>query len=283
MSLWDVMINFSLGDFASMLTHVSQDHELTGIRIGEVGNTLPTGADLDRVLKTLQFAANICAKQNFEGAKKCLVRIHNRHQVDELTWGHLRAELWRLYETLEDDSKEHYFYHYPTQKAALLNSARPDWAATLTAFPRAEKDILAAVDCYALGHDHASIYHCMMVLERGLPSLARRIRVTFEKARPTWGDMIRDIRNAIDTRRTALHSPPRGAPRLSPQATKRERDLLDAAGEAATEFKFFEHTWRNHIAHGRASYDATDAKKALDHVQLFMQVIATKLKLKEKR
>jgi hypothetical protein len=156
-----------------------------------------------------------------------------------------------------------------------------DWAATLNAFPSAEDDIKSAVDCYALGHNHASIYHCMMLLERGFPALAKKVGAKFKKERPTWKDMTDAIRARIDARRNALMLPPKGSKPLSKTAAQRERLLLEAAGEAVIEFKFFEHAWRNHIAHGRAAYDENDAKKVLDHVRAFMELIATKLKLKE--
>ena len=121
----------------------------------------------------------------------------------------------------------------------------------------------------------------MMILERGLPSLAKRLKVPFQKARPTWGDMTTDIRREIDARRTAIGTPPKGSKPLSKRAAKQRLDFLGHCGEAALEFRFFEHAWRNHIAHGRANYDENDAKKVLEHVRAFMELVATRLKLKE--
>ena len=183
---------------------------------------------------------------------------------------------------LEAELKQHHFYHYPKDKGDLVLRASKEWSIVAKAFPSAKKDIVGAVDCYALGHDHASIYHCMMILERGLPVFAKRAGTKFKKDRPTWKDMIDDVRAQIDLRRNALHSPPKGGPRPSRTKARRERPFLEACGLAALEFKFFEHAWRNHMAHGRAAYDENDAKKVLEHVRTFMEVIATKLKLKEK-
>jgi hypothetical protein len=59
--------------------------------------------------------------------------------------------------------------------------------------------------------------------------------------------------------------------------------FLDACEEAATEFRYFASVWRNHIAHARGNYDENDAKKVLDHVRSFMETIATKLRLKERK
>jgi hypothetical protein len=195
----------------------------------------------------------------------------------------LAHELHALRSDIRHASQFERFYHYRKDRGLLLITKDADWATVLTAFPSTRRDVDAAVDCYALEHPDASIYHCMMILERGLPALAKRIGARFKKERPTWKDMTDAIRSRIDARRNALMSPPRGSRPLSKAAAKKERELLETAGEAAIEFKFFEHAWRNHIAHGRAAYDENDAKKVLEHVRTFMEVIATKLKLREQR
>jgi len=234
------------------------------------------------VPRNLTFAFSFCKQHKFDKALARLRRIPLRKQARQLTWGHLMAELWTLYEALEDDAKDHHFYHYPVDKAALVRSIAEDWSATLTAFPSAKKDVEAATDCFALGHSHASIYHSMMVLVLGLPALANRLRAEIKKERPTWRDITDIIRKKIDERRAALSATPKGSQPLKGAAAKKEHDFLGVCGEAALDFKFFEHAWRNHIAHGRAAYDETDAKKVLDHVRTFMETISTKLKLKEK-
>lgn len=174
------------------------------------------------------------------------------------------------------------FCHYPREKGVLVVRVAGDWAATLKAFPTAKDDIEAAVDCYALGYNHASIYHSMMVLERGLPALARRLKVTVKRSRPTWKDMIDDIRRGMDAARVALAAPSKGRKPLARQATKRWHEILGHCGEVAQEFGFFEHAWRNHIAHGRAHYEESDAKTVLDHTRAFMELGASKLSLKER-
>ena len=79
----------------------------------------------------------------------------------------------------------------------------------LAAFPSAAEEIRCAVDCYALGHPNACIHHSMMILERGLSLLAKRLAVAVNKNRSTWGPIIiTNIRDEIDRRRKALSSPP---------------------------------------------------------------------------
>jgi hypothetical protein len=198
-------------------------------------------------------------------------------------YAELAHELKALGSDLMSATKYERFYHYPRDKGLLVLRVPGDWAATIRAFPSTEEDVKAAVDCYALGHDHASIHHSMMVLEYGLPALARRLRVNFNPDKATWAPIIKDIRAKIDDERNALSSPPRGRPPLTRRTAKTKGVFLEACEEAAQEFRYFTTVWRNHIAHGRGDYDDNDAKKVLEHVRTFMGVIAGKLKLKERR
>ncbi len=200
----------------------------------------------------------------------------------EYSQAKIASKIATIRETIKTELDHHFFYHYPRDRALLLRRVPEDWLAVYTAFPSAKSDILASVDCYALGQDRASIYHSMMILECGLPLLAHRLKIKHAKQRPTWQNIIGEIREAISTRREVLARPPKGTKPLTRAAAKREHEMLEGCGEAALEFKFFEHAWRNHIAHGREQYDASDAIKVLDHVRSFMEIISTKLKLKEK-
>ena len=78
------------------------------------------------------------------------------------------------------------FFHYRADKGAMVVIWEGVWGSVLRAFPSAREDIRAAVDCFAMEHNHASIYHCMMVLEYGLPALAKRLRVSFNPDKATW-------------------------------------------------------------------------------------------------
>ena len=74
--------------------------------------------------------------------------------------------------------------------------------------------------------------------------------------------MVKDIRHEMNAKRNAIGAQPKGSKALSKRAANMQLDFLGLCGEAALEFRFFEHAWRNHIAHGRANYDENDAKKS---------------------
>ena len=104
---------------------------------------------------------------------------------------------------------------------------------------------------YALGHNNASVYHSMMVLERGLPPFAKRLNVKVKPNRNSCGPIIDDIRKEIDARQAKLAQPPKGSKPLSKGAAQTEKRFLEACQETAIEFRYFTDIWRNHIAHGR--------------------------------
>lgn len=120
----------------------------------------------------------------------------------------------------------------------------------------------------------------MMVLEEGLPALAKKLGVKVHPNRSTWGPLIDDTRKAVDDALDKLAKPPKGTKPLSPKSHKKRKEFLEACQEAALDMRHFKNVWRDHIAHKRGDYDENDAKKALDHVRSFMEIVSTKLKLK---
>lgn len=186
---------------------------------------------------------------------------------------HLRT----LREAIEGDIKDHAFYYYPLAKAKMVRGVRQDWAATLEAFPASRENIEAAVDCYALGHNHASIHHSMMVLEDGLVAVALKLKLKFNPNRTTWSPLIDDIRDTIAAEIDRASKPPKGTKPKKMTAVRRR--YLEACQEAALDLRHFKNVWRDHVAHNRGDYDENDAKKVIDHTRSFMEVVSTKLKL----
>jgi hypothetical protein len=274
------MINFNLHALLWTWVLIRQDYSLSakendaappGTRLSEKDQAR-LQSNLNGIADTLNA---LFIAQDRLGTIQALVR--NRGPYAELA-----HELKALGSDLLSATQYERFYHYPRDKGVLVLRVQGDWAAVLAAFPSAAEDIRAAVDCYALGHPNASIYHSMMVLERGLPLLAKKLKLPVNRDRATWAPIIDNIRAEIDRRRIALGRTPRGSAPLTARQARAERKLLEPCQEAAIEFRYFADVWRNHIAHGRGNYEDEDAKRVLDHVRTFMDVIATKLSLKER-
>lgn len=119
------------------------------------------------------------------------------------------------------------------------------------------------------------IFHAMRVVEHGLRALARRLKVALPKKRhidlEEWGKLISHIEGKIENIDNTRKRTP-----------QREKDLEFYHG-AASQFRHFKNAWRNHVMHGRASYDHEEAEKVLRHVHEFMDHIAARVKEGKKR
>lgn len=168
-----------------------------------------------------------------------------------------------------------------TENAYYLHHKHPHFGPEVAAaFPKAKNDIRQAHRCIAVEAPEGSIYYSMMVLERGLKALAKKLSVPFD-GRSTWGPIIDKIQLEITSRLAARSSPPPGTPSPTRAAAAKEKKFLEACQNAAIEFRFFKNIWRDHIAHGGGVYGDEEAERVLEHVRNFMRVMAIDLKLKQ--
>lgn len=275
------MINFSLNRFVWMLKLLNQEFSIAADNASRNVMAVLTPSDKERFTSNFREICDVCNALVLQTAVHRLGHIFVRLR-DDVKYVELAAELEVLSQAVQDDIQYEIFYHYPRAKGQLVFNVPAHWQAALASFPSAKEDIEAAVDCYALGHNNASIYHSMMVLECGLPALAKKLKVTIQPKRNSWGPIIDDIRAEIDARGRRLAQTPRGSTPLNARKAKVEKQFLEACQEAAIEFRYFADVWRNHIAHGRGNYDENDAKKVLDHVRSYMETISRKLNLRER-
>ena len=131
-------------------------------------------------------------------------------------------------------------------------------------FNSALGDLQEAGVCFAVHRHTACVFHCMRVAEKGLRALATELQVPF--AIPfeyeNWQNIIEMTEKAI-----------RGLEQKLPKGAAKS-DKLKLYSEAATQFFYFKHAWRNHVAHARDTYDGTQAKTILEHVGQFMKYLA---------
>jgi hypothetical protein len=277
------MINFHLTEFVWSLDFIDQMRATAALRLKEDADAVLNDEDAKINNISMHYIAKpLTAFGVFDDRLKTLGRLVSKQGP----WREIDHELKALRSDIRGQAKREFFYHYPRDKALMIDNAADHWAEALSAFPSIDENIMAAIDCYALGHNNASIYHSMMILECGLPALAKKLSVTFDPDKVTWHDLIAKTKAKIDDEVAARAQRPKGT---KPPTTKAEKatnkkrgQFLADCQEAAIQFGYFKDIWRNHIAHGRANYDKNDALKCLEHVRDFMEVLATKLKLKEK-
>jgi hypothetical protein len=109
-------------------------------------------------------------------------------------WHDLNLRSQALRTAIRTEFKEYLFYQYPKEKGRKLLAWKEEWKLALVSFPEIGRDVFCATDCYALGHDVASIFHSMRVAEFGLRVLATERNIKLAKNKPlewgTWQEII---------------------------------------------------------------------------------------------
>jgi hypothetical protein len=178
------------------------------------------------------------------------------------------SEVRTLRETFDSGINFKYFYRYPHSKAVVLLKFEADWKLINDRFPSARLDAQSAVDCWALGHGTASVFHLMRVSEYGLRSLARERRVKLPKKQvlewADWHGIIEGIRKRVDLIANKKRGPKRDA-------------ALEFYRGAMASFEGFKDAYRNNVMHARKSYADLEATAIKEQVFHFMNRLAEKI------
>jgi hypothetical protein len=265
------MLNFSLQSFVVALMTLSNEVRDAARHAPEQLLSIP---DRQRVTANLGFIAEKCRQLALQSAEHRLVRMFAVLRTPTVSYGDIAGELVTLNEAIGDDIKTEYFYHYPRQKALLAHIQIAEWLPIYDAFPSSQSDIESGLDCYALGHSTAAVFHMMRAVEYGLRALARERGVSFPN-KPvewaTWQEMLDQI-----------EASGRRAARALPAGVQRDAALAFYSG-AAGQVHAFKDTYRNMVMHVRRSYDDLEALRAIGQVRDFMTGLARKIGEKTKR
>jgi hypothetical protein len=208
--------------------------------------------------------------QHIDDAIKGLKRFLDR----KFEWAELHTRARRLRDAINTELKQYLYFQYPKQKAEKLLAWQEEWKIAVAAFPTIEREAFDATDCYALGHNTASVFHSMRVAEHGLRALAKERKVKLPRNKQvewaTWQEIIRELDKEI----LAI-------------GNKRAGNARDAALEfysgARADLNGFKDEYRNLVMHVRVAYDEHRALRALVNVNAFMGRIAEKIDHKHHR
>jgi hypothetical protein len=276
------MVNFSFWAINRLLFElglaiaVSHDNM---VRVEKLGRDDPRVTDDPKLPKALKQAADgaLFAQQVAEkhlAKLKCVhiddaaKRLGRWAQQEPKRWSELNTRSRALRDAVQAELKQYLYYQYPKQKGDKLRAWRDDWKAALTAFPSISNEVFCAIDCYALGHDTASVFHSMRVAEHGLRALAKERRVKLPKNKQiewaTWQDIIK----ALDSEITIIGGKKAGAAKDA---------ALEFYSGARADLNGFKDEYRNLVMHVRATYDEHQALRALTKVHAFMERLAVKI------
>lgn len=174
-----------------------------------------------------------------------------------------------LRETLSGELSKCMFYHYPPDKLRVMFGFYPSWKRIHEAFPLAKEEALAALDCYALGHNTASVFHSMRVAEIGLRALAKERKITLPRSKPlewgTWQEILTELDSFA---KRIVHKTRAGKPK---------DDALSFYSGALADLSGFKDEYRNQVMHMRKPYDEHQALRAYTKVHAFMERVSEKI------
>lgn len=137
-------------------------------------------------------------------------------------------------------------------------------------FPKANKEITTAGNCYATGNYTACVFHLMRAVECGARKMVFALKVRGQLGRPVelcdWGDLTK----ALDEGVKALS--------VGSRTKMYKKATFEFYNHAVAQFRNFKDAWRNNVSHTRKTYQAGVTKDILDNTRQFMQHLATRLK-----
>lgn len=255
------MINGNLSGLAPLIYQLALYQLLDDRGDGESNRPLPEKTK-EQVAGWLKIASIVTSDFEIKAADD-RISIIQKFLAKGMTWGQLSIESRVLQETITAGLKNQLIYRYPTEQASVLMRWQKDWKTVRAKFPSTEPDIRGAVDCWALGHGTAAVFHSMRILEYGIAALAKN--VGRDPGMQNWQNLIDQIESEIRSLGKTL---PAGI-------EKSER--LRFLSEAAKEMVYFKDGWRNYVSHNRATYDQYQARSVIEHTRSFMMALSEKL------
>jgi hypothetical protein len=131
-----------------------------------------------------------------------------------------------------------------------------------TPWPVAWANLNDAKICYGMELGTACVFHCMRAAEKILTTLA--VSLGRNPTRENWQNIIEAIESDI-----------RDLDNLQKGADREKKQTFYS--QAAMQFRYIKNAWRNHVMHGRMSYDPKQAHDIWQHVCDMLGSVCTEL------
>lgn len=170
-----------------------------------------------------------------------------------------------LRNTIEIELRSSRFFHYPRNKAEMLASLSTEWAAQIQAFPSIKMEIVDGIDCFALGHHTACVFHMMRAAEVGIRLIAEDHTIRLNKKKPIthaqWGEIL----DAIETKNKSLQQLKAGP----------QKDKMSAFYSAlCSHVRALRDKYRNDVMHAKKRFGESETGDAIFHVKSLLNELA---------
>ena len=197
---------------------------------------------------------------------------HNFSTAGSASFDVLVQEISELRKAIKLNSRDEYFHHYQKDRLTYLHRINDDWGSVFQNFKSAKLEIVSGVDCYALGHNTACVFHMCRVCEIGLRAIAKERGIKTLKKRGvlvpvewgTWGEVFQRLDPAIEE----IRKKPRG---------EKKDAALSFYETIRADLKAIQSLYRDQTMHLRGNYEDSEAQSAMFRVRELMTTLASKL------
>ncbi len=216
------------------------------------------GEALQHVTQALQTARTWCVAASLESSTKGIDYVLSLPQQD-LKYRALNGIFGELRRRIEEELSTVFLLHVSPSKLVYYQDTTQFGTQVAAKFPKATNDIQEAGKCLALSRHTACVFHLMRVLEFGVQSLGKKLKVTIRVEDKDWGTISSHINGAL---------------KRLPNSTPRERAKYKAYATAAAYLDNVRIAWRNPTMHPKEAYTEVEAGRLFGFARQFMQHLA---------
>jgi hypothetical protein len=266
------MMNFTLGAFWDGLKHLQHELQITREHVASgLGLVIISEDDRSRLQRNMQFAIRWCVEElQLQTAERVCSEIRFVLVKEICRWSDINTLLEELWKTLEWETKLEHFFHYYREDAKRIENVDEEWKSVISAFPSSRKEIIAALDCFALGDYPGCVFHMMRIAELGLRAIAgeRGIKkLSGKRGQPkpiewgTWNEVFDAIENQLKVIRQGNQGPKRDA-------------ALSFYDTALSDLRRMRDLYRDPTMHFRETYNKGEAHDAIVRANGLMTTLA---------
>jgi hypothetical protein len=181
----------------------------------------------------------------------------------------------QLFECMETDLGRRLFMFMPLAESKYYEQEELFGPRVKTRFPEANKEIVAAGNCYATGNYTACVFHLMRVTEMGARAMVTGLKVQKyllnRKGQQIpvelcdWQTLITALQKGVDAKSAGAGT------------NTRKKKTFEFYNHALGSFRNFKDAWRNHVSHTRERYLPGKTQDIMDNTRQLMQHLATRL------
>jgi hypothetical protein len=260
-SLWE-MLRFYAGTFVTVVMELLQARDFLNaqLTLGAPGDAL---GELRKAVGHLQDEfSRFPLSPSLQRQTARMLKMMDDGQPPE----RLFAISGEILANLQVELLEWLFFCVPPDRRVFYQNPKAWFGENVTAvFPDSGDDLEAAGRCFTFGEWTACVFHLMRATEGALHRWAGQLGIALKVALPeaNW----QEILNGADAKLREIGQLPR---------TDQRTADLEYFGETSAQFRSIKDAWRNHVSHGKRTYDEQRASEIMQHVRAFMLKLASR-------